>query len=47
MPYEGLADTKWKGRLVLRKSSNIDNKSLVATLIENNSQSQNNKHREI
>ena len=36
MTYEGLADTKWKGRLVIRKSSNIYNKSLVASLIKNN-----------
>ena len=34
--YEGLADPKWKGRLVIRKSSNIYNKSLVASLIKNN-----------
>jgi len=26
MTYEGLADPKWKGRLVIRKSSNIYNK---------------------
>ena len=36
MSYEGLADPKWKGRLVIRKSGNIYNKSLVASLIENN-----------
>ena len=36
MTYEGLADPKWKGRLVIRKSSNIYNKSLVASLITNN-----------
>ena len=36
MTYEGLADSKWKGRLVIRKSSNIYNKSLVASLIKNN-----------
>ena len=36
MSYEGLADPKWKGRLVIRKSSNIYNKSLVASLIANN-----------
>jgi len=36
MTYEGLSDPKWKGRLVIRKSSNIYNKSLVASLIENN-----------
>ncbi|MDC3036712.1 Fe(3+) ABC transporter substrate-binding protein, partial [Candidatus Pelagibacter sp.] len=27
MTYEGLADPKWKGRLVIRKSNNIYNKS--------------------
>ena len=36
MTYEGLADPKRKGRLVIRKSSNIYNKSLVASLIKNN-----------
>ena len=36
MTYEDLADPKWKGRLVIRKSSNIYNKSLVASLIKNN-----------
>ncbi len=36
LTYEGLADPKWKGRIVIRKSSNIYNKSLVASLIENN-----------
>ena len=36
MTYEGLADPKWKGRLVIRKSSNIYNKSLVASLVKNN-----------
>jgi iron(III) transport system substrate-binding protein len=36
LTYEGLADPKWKGRLVIRKSSNIYNKSLVASLIANN-----------
>ena len=36
MTYEGLADPKWKVRLVIRKSSNIYNKSLVASLIKNN-----------
>jgi len=36
MTYEGLADPKWNGRLVIRKSSNIYNKSLVASLIANN-----------
>jgi len=36
MTYEGLADPKWKGRLVIRKSSNIYNQSLVASLVKNN-----------
>ena len=36
MTYEGLADSKWKGRLVIRKSNNIYNQSLVASLVENN-----------
>ncbi len=36
MTYEGLADPKWKGRLVIRKSNNIYNQSLVASLIKNN-----------
>ena len=36
LTYESLADSKWKGRLVIRKSSNIYNKSLVASLIANN-----------
>ena len=36
MSYEDLADPKYKGRVVIRKSSNIYNKSLVASLIENN-----------
>ena len=36
LTYEGLADPKWKGRIVIRKSSNIYNKSLVASLIANN-----------
>ena len=31
MTYEGLADPKWKGRVVIRKSNNIYNQSLVAT----------------
>ena len=29
LTYESLADPKWRGRLVIRKSSNIYNKSLV------------------
>ena len=36
MTYEGLADPKWKGRVVIRKSNNIYNQSLVASLVENN-----------
>lgn len=32
--YEDLADPKWKGKLVIRSSSNIYNQSLVAALIE-------------
>ena len=36
LTYEGLADPKWKGRLVIRKSDNIYNQSLVASLITNN-----------
>jgi len=36
MTYEGLADSKWKGRVVIRKSNNVYNQSLVASLIKNN-----------
>ena len=36
MTYEGLADSKWKNRLVIRKSNNIYNQSLVASLVKNN-----------
>tara|TARA_B100001142_G_scaffold86517_1_gene88079 strand:+ start:71 stop:1090 length:1020 start_codon:yes stop_codon:yes gene_type:complete len=36
MTYEGLADPKWKGKIVIRKSNNIYNQSLVASLIKNN-----------
>jgi len=36
LTYESLADKKWKGRIVIRKSDNIYNQSLVASLIENN-----------
>ena len=32
--YEDLADSKWRGKLVIRSSSNIYNQSLVAGLIE-------------
>lgn len=34
--YEDLADPKWRGRLVVRSSSNAYNQSLLATLIEAN-----------
>ena len=33
--YEDLADSKWKGRIVIRSSSNIYNQSLVASMISN------------
>jgi len=36
LSYESLANPKWKGRLVIRKSNNIYNQSLVASLIKNN-----------
>jgi len=36
MTYESLADPRWKGRLVIRKSNNIYNQSLVASLVKNN-----------
>ena len=36
LTYESLTDPKWKGRLVIRKSNNIYNQSLVASLIANN-----------
>jgi iron(III) transport system substrate-binding protein len=32
--YEDLADPKWKGKILIRSSSNIYNQSLVASLIE-------------
>ncbi len=34
--YESLSDSKWKGKIVIRKSNNIYNQSLVASLIKNN-----------
>lgn len=34
--YEALTDTKWKGRICVRSSSNIYNQSLVASMIEAN-----------
>tara|TARA_B100001996_G_scaffold54167_1_gene38510 strand:- start:4195 stop:5220 length:1026 start_codon:yes stop_codon:yes gene_type:complete len=39
LTYESLADPKWKGRLVIRKSNNIYNQSLVASLVTNNGKS--------
>jgi iron(III) transport system substrate-binding protein len=36
LTYESLADPKWKGRLVIRKSNTIYNQSLVASLVKNN-----------
>ena len=36
MTYEGLAEPKWKGRIIIRKSNNIYNQSLVASLVKNN-----------
>ena len=36
LTYESLSDPKWKGRLVIRKSNNIYNQSLVASLVKNN-----------
>ena len=35
LSYEDLADSKWKGRIVIRSSSNMYNQSLVASLISN------------
>jgi len=34
--YEDLADPKYKGKIVIRKSNNVYNQSLVASLIANN-----------
>ena len=36
LTYENLADAKWKNRIVIRKSDNIYNQSLIASLIHNN-----------
>ena len=36
MTYEDLADPYWKGKVVIRKSNNVYNQSLVASLISNN-----------
>lgn len=32
--YEGLTDSKWKGRICIRSSSNIYNQSLIGSMIE-------------
>ncbi|MEO1394305.1 MAG: Fe(3+) ABC transporter substrate-binding protein [Cyanobacteria bacterium J06634_5] len=34
--YEDLADSRWRGRILIRSSGNIYNQSLVASLIESN-----------
>jgi len=36
MTYENLSDPYWKGKVVIRKSNNVYNQSLVASLIANN-----------
>ena len=36
LSYEDLSDSVWKGRIVIRSSSNMYNQSLVASLISNN-----------
>ena len=36
MTYEDLANPRWKNRIVIRKSNNVYNQSLVASLIANN-----------
>jgi len=36
LTYEDLADSYWKGKVVIRKSNNVYNQSLVASLIANN-----------
>ena len=36
LTYEKLADAKWKNRIAIRKSDNIYNQSLIASLIHNN-----------
>ena len=40
MRYEDLANPKWKGRVVIRKSNNVYNQSLVASLVKNNGKKQ-------
>ena len=39
LDYEDLVDPNWKGRVLIRSSSNIYNQSLVASLIEANGES--------
>jgi iron(III) transport system substrate-binding protein len=39
MKYEDLADSKLKGKVVIRQSNNVYNQSLVASLIQNNGSS--------
>ena len=36
LTYENLAEAKWKNRIAIRKSDNIYNQSLIASLIHNN-----------
>ena len=36
MRYEDLADPRWNGKIVIRKSNNVYNQSLVASLVQNN-----------
>jgi len=36
MRYEDLSDPKWNGKVVIRKSNNVYNQSLVASLVQNN-----------
>jgi iron(III) transport system substrate-binding protein len=36
MRYEDLADPRWSGKVVIRKSNNVYNQSLVASLVQNN-----------
>ena len=36
MTYEDLANPRWKNRIVIRKSNNVYNQSLVASLVTNN-----------
>ena len=36
LSYEDLSDPKWKGKVIIRKSNNVYNQSLVASLIANN-----------